>query len=660
MGYGGGMVGLAIANGIWIVRWLAPGLTRAEWVAGGVVAGLAGLAWTGFLFAWMVGLNATSIGWTAATQGLLLLGWVVWQWRQGWRGQDLTRLRLAGSWSEATWWAGWTLFFGWLFGRVWQIGESGAIETAPATNYGDLAFHVSLITSLAWGENLPPENPIYFGLPLTYPFLIDFLTAFLLRCGVGWREAFLIGNLPLALALIGLVEQLTRRWSGGNRLAGRLAPLLFVLSGGLGWWRFGEDLAAWWRDGGMGREGILWFLTHLPATYTIGNELSIAGQPVALQYGNLLTTLLVPQRSFLFGLPMVALVLLLWRTALVESPAGGRGSWRLMGLAGALTGLLPLLHGHGFLAIILASLPMMVLYRGRAWIAFLVPAGLFALPQALWLGQSRIRQTLFQFQPGWEAGSTHPVLFWLVNNGGFLLVLIATLALFSRRQGGQGWQGYCNHASRFYWPFATWFLVPNLVLLAPWAWDNIKVLAYWALASSCVVAMGMAWLLGGESPLGRRWGQVLGLGLVILLTLAGGLDVARGLSPAERVPLFSAADQEVAQRIRETTPPAARIVHAPIHNGPVALSGRRSLMGYAGHLWSHGIDYRAREEDLQQILTGTDEAATLLAKYRIEYVLIGPAEMALSPPACLSCFSARYPVIFEVAGTRLFHIRHQP
>ena len=660
MGFVSGILAVAIANGIWLVRRLGPGLTSAEWMAGGVVTGLAGLAWTGYLFSWMVGLNGWSIAWTAATQGLLLLGWVAWQWRQGWRAGDLTRLRPAGSWSvgswparswpDAIWWGGWALFFGWLFGRVWQMGESGAIETAPATNYGDLGFHVSIISSLAYGENLPPENPIYLGLPLTYPFLIDFLTAFLLRCGAGWREAFLIGNVPLGLALVGLVEQLARRWSGGNRLAGRLAPLLLVLSGGLGWLRFGENLVAWWRGGGAGREGLFWFLTHLPATYTIGNEVLIGGKPVALHYGNLLTTLLVPQRSFLFGLPLVALILILWRTALVESRGGGSESWRLMGLAGGLAGLLPLLHAHGFFAVMLASLPMMALYRGRAWIAFLVPAGLLAAPQALWLGQSGVRQTLFQFQPGWESGSTHPVLFWMVNNGLFLLVLIATLAHFLR----QGWR---NHVSRFYWPFASWFLVPNLVLLAPWAWDNIKVLAYWALASSCVVAIGVAWLLRGESPLGPRWGRAFGAGLMVLLVLAGGLDVARGLSPAEQVPLFSASDQVVARRIRETTPPRARILHAPTHNSPVALSGRQSLMGYAGHLWSHGIDYQPREADVQQMLAGTEAGVSLLDKYQIEYVLIGPAEMALSPPACLPCFSSRYPVAFEAAGSRLFRIR---
>jgi len=640
------VIGLAMANGYWVVQGVAPRLRPGEWLCGGVVVGMASLAWMAFLFSWLCGLNRWSIGLTGAAQ-VLWFGW------GRWRGGPGRRRKLTWSRSNLIWWGGWSLFFLWLFGRIWQVGERGAIETAPATNYGDLAFHASLITSLAYGENLPPENPIFFGIPLTYPFLIDLLTAFFLRCGVGWREALVVGNLPLGLALVGLVEQLTNRWGGGKRLAGRLAPVVLILSGGLGWLRFGEDLAAWWRSREGSAGGLFWFLSHLPATYTIDNELLVGGQSVALRYGNLVTTLLVPQRSLLFGLPLVALIVLLWWVVLVEPTAKRGEDWRTMGLAGVLAGMLPLLHAHGFFALMLASLPMMVLYRRRVWIGFLVPAGMLALPQALWLSQTQVRDSLFQIHLGWEAGATSPLLFWMVNNGIFLVVLIATLASLSWKRR----EGSAPGEARFYWPFAAWFIVPNLVLLAPWAWDNIKVLVYWALVSSVVVAMGLAKLIEGGSLFGRTWGRWVGGVLMFLLILAGGIDVVRGLSPAEKVVLFTAADQAVAERIRATTPPQARILHAPTHNSPVALSGRRSLMGYAGHLWSHGIDYQERERDLDEMLSGSEEGAQLFAKYQLEYLLIGPDELSRPVPACVTCFSSRYPLVFEVAGSRLFHLR---
>jgi len=53
--------------------------------------------------------------------------------------------------------------------------------------------------------------------------------------------------------------------------------------------------------------------------------------------------------------------------------------------------------------------------------------------------------------------------------------------------------------------------------------------------------------------------------------------------------------------IKQQTPPGATILHAPIHNTPVFLTGRRSLMGYPGHIWTHGIDFGQRDADIKQI-----------------------------------------------------------
>jgi uncharacterized membrane protein len=43
-------------------------------------------------------------------------------------------------------------------------------------------------------------------------------------------------------------------------------------------------------------------------------------------------------------------------------------------------------------------------------------------------------------------------------------------------------------------------------------------------------------------------------------------------------------------------------------------------------MWSHGIDAEPRLEDMRRIFSGAPEADALLAKHRIDFVLIGPAE----------------------------------
>jgi hypothetical protein len=640
---------MATWNGYWLVGRVAPRLEQRERLSFGAVLGLAGLAWLGFIPALLLSLAgfpgfAPVIGLVTA---VLVIG-LVWQWKLAgagfspslrpnlsikWRRPRLPELKIIG------WYSSWVFFLVWIFWRVIDTGEGG-ITTSPANNYGDLAFHLNVIESFAYGENLPPRNPIFAGLSFTYPFLIDFLTAFFLRCGAELRMAFLIENLILGLALFGIIESLGRRLTGQMR-AGRIGLLLFVFSGGLGFLKFGEDLRRFIADPTARRMGLFWFFSNLPASYTINNTVSLAGVEVPLRYGNLLTTMLIPQRSLLFGLPVVGMIVLLWHLSLSDEER--RESWWEMGLAGVLAGLLPLLHAHGFFAVMIVSLPLMLVYRRKEWVAYFIPVAVLAGPQALWLSRTAVRSSIFTPHRWWEAGTTNPALFWLANNGIFLIVLwVMFLLLWWQRE----------RLAPFYLPFWLWLIVPNLVLLAPWPWDNIKMLVYWGMVSSVVVGYAVSRLIGNRVWLVRAGGVAL---LAVLLA-SGLLDVWRGLSPVERVPLFSADDLRIAERIRDVTPARSVILHAAIHNSPVALTGRQSVMGYPGHLWSHGIDYQSREDDVRSILTFRAGAAELLARYGVDYVLIGTAELTQFA-ADESAFLARYPIVFEDAGTRLYRVR---
>ena len=75
------------------------------------------------------------------------------------------------------------------------------------------------------------------------------------------------------------------------------------------------------------------------------------------------------------------------------------------------------------------------------------------------------------------------LLFWLANAGPFIFLLIAALTT----------RGLVElRTRRFYFAFLIWFVLPNVVLLAPWPWDNIKILICWSLVSSPFVALVLA------------------------------------------------------------------------------------------------------------------------------------------------------------------------
>lgn len=588
----------------------------------GAVIGLAGLAWVGFLCALVGGLNWGTIGVTT----VIFVGLLFVLLRKGFHRRGTKETQQKIQFLDFAHYLVWLGFFCWLFSHVIMIEPDG-LHTAPANNYGDLAFHFNVVTSFADGDNFPPQNPIFYGLKFTYPFLIDFLAAFLHNAGADWAAAFFIPNIILTLALVGLIELLTEQFTQ-SMFAARLAPLLFFLSGGLGFIYCARDWqqaqTGWWD-----------FLLHLPASYTKNDELH-------LQWGNMLTTLIVPQRSLSFGIPVFAMIVILWAKAIASrdelEPATRR---RYLLVAGILAGAMPLLHAHGFFSIMMVSAVMALLFFSWDWLRFFIPAGVMALPQALWLSGTGTRSSLFKPHFGWTAGDA-PFLKFLALNFGLFLVLLA-VSLFLRE----------GRMRRFYAPFLLCFIVPNVVLLAPWAWDNIKVFLYWYLVSCPLVAALLAHLFKRRMIL---W-PALGVLLFIALTLSGALDVLRGLSPVENLRLFDAEQLKVAELIKQRIPPHALILSAPIHNSVLALSGRQMLMGYPGHLWSHGIKSDEREQDVRTMYRGGAEAQRLLHQYGIDYVIMGPAEYS-DLNADNGFFAATYQAVIDEAGYRIYQIPH--
>ena len=96
----------------------------------------------------------------------------------------------------------------------------------------------------------------------------------------------------------------------------------------------------------------------------------------------------------------------------------------------------------------------------------------------------------------------------------------------------------------------------------------------------------------------------------------------------------------------------ALILHAPTYNHPVILSGRRSFMGYPGHVWSHGLDGGPREADIKGMFAGGADATALLTRYGIDYVVVGPAEADQFPVS--RPFFERYPRAGDTGGYRLY------
>ena len=573
--------------------------------ATGAFIGLTLLSFSAFGLSWVLGMGLTSLALAAAVTALPLLALRSPNVRAAVRRDlETTREQLTGALRKPTPGTvikglyGLVLVFG-----VWLVADRTFFQTSSGlfignvNNLGDLPYHVSITASFAYGNNFPPQNPVFAGSGFSYHYIADFLAAAFVGAGASLLEGMLVLTIALGLSLLVLIHrwalELTR-----STVAARLSPLLLVFSGGLGW----LDLFGTARTN---QDGLLAAFTDSDARYTIGFE-------GILRFGNSVTTLLIPQRGLLLGMGLAVIVFtLLWRQldegrSAPDRPTDPRGWLRgiraepRMLVAGILTGVLPIVHVHTFAVVLGTAFFLGLVFRqwreGRwgAWAVYVLTALLVALPVfgLTARGSQANVSAFFGFELGWDHGTHDPFTFWLVNTGLLIPLLIAAFV----------WRGDKPLLPRklllYALPFLVWFVVPNVFRLAPWLWDNIKVLIYWWLGAVPLVALLLARLWQE-----RGGAKLAAVGLAVVLMAAGFLDIAR----ATVGPSYGEFDPDgiaFAEQIREQTPPNAVVLTAPVFNSPVFLTGRPVFMGYVGFLWANGLPYLEREPDVKTIYAG--------------------------------------------------------
>jgi hypothetical protein len=476
---------------------------------------------------------------------------------------------------------------------LWLVFErSGTVLTLLPHNYGDLPLHWTYVEHLASGARFWPDNPILSGARLHYPLGVDLLTAVLVRLGapieIALRALGLAGAALAALAL--------RRWGGAFAVAGLL------LAGGL---------------------------AGVPALA----RLSLADVEQTVAWKNLFLALFVPQRGFLLGLPVGLVLLHAWRERLLLGRAV-LPAW----LEGLLWGALPLVHLHTF-AFVSVMCAVWAIACGR-WRSAL-PTLAIALAPATW-GVLQVTggfrsAGLVGLAPGWMIGAEAPLLFLARNFGFWLPLALAALVVAARARR--------RAELLLLVPALGIFVLLFLVRLAPWAWDNTKVMLW------CHLVM----LPALESLVLSRLRVALRAAALALLFASGVQAVLWGcFGELPRLEILERAEHAAVCEALASAP-TRRVATVQTFNHPVALCGRELVAGYSGHLWSHGlapaeIEWRlgqlmrgeagwrdhARALDASHVFWGAREAAAFAGSSR-------PWE-ALGPPVASGPWGALYRV----------------
>ena len=482
---------------------------------------------------------------------------------------------------------------------LWLVFErQGALLTLLPHNYGDLPLHWTYVRHLASGAPFWPENPILTHTRLRYPLGVDLLTAAFVVLGVG---------LPLVLQAMGLAGALLtalalRRWGGAFAVAG------FLFCGGVA--------------------GV----TSLPSLRLVDVDTMVA-------WKNLYLALFVPQRGFLLALPAGLVLLESWRSRLLR----GEPQRLASSVEGLLWGALPLVHLHTFAFVSLlfgvwsltsgrwrAALPTLAVALGpAAWGVVQVTGALHATSAGAGA------PSLVGWAPGWVIGAEPPLAFLARNFGFWLPLAVAALVVALRSRRSEPLLVLVPSLGLF---FALFF-----VRVAPWAWDNTKLMLW------CVVAV----LPALEGLVLARLGLAGRAAALALLFASGTLSVLWGCAgPLPRLEILERSEYEgVCEALARV--PTTRVATQQTFNHPVALCGRALVAGYPGHLWSHGLDASAVEARLRRLMLGEpgwqQDADALGASHvfwgvREAAAFPGSARPweALGPPAASGSWGALY------------------
>lgn len=501
----------------------------------------------------------------------------------------------------------------------WWVGQS---------TYGDLAMHMSFVTSLK-NAAFPPDYSLFPGMQLSYPFLMDSLSTSFYLFGWSIQAALAIpGTLMMALCYMG-VMCLAREMTAGKKTI-ILAALLFFLNGGLGF-LYDFDMA-----GGVEYDGTLTLWMRIEDILN-GYYKTPTNQPTPnnLRWSNVIADLMLPQRTLLGGWCMVIpCFYLLWVTFTGESTVREKGTKSL--LLGIWGGALPLIHTHSFVALALCSAGMLVydmvcdkervkqlkwyiLYGGIACVLSVPQLFGFTFNQVFQEDMQGASNSFIELWFNW-VNSTDGTFSGMIDGYGWFYVkniglpfIILVLALFEKNSR---WR-------RIFAGALPIILAGEFIRFQPNIYDNNKLL-YLAWLLCCMIVAdwcGMLW----RRLKGLRARPVIAVLAAVTFFLSAGLTLWR--EAVSEYMAFSANAVKLGEYVRDNTDEDATFLTGVHHLNPIAsIAGRDIVCGPDLWLYYHGLDTNERKQDIRAFYADPENNMDVIEKYGVDYVLVSSYE----------------------------------
>ncbi|MEI6349892.1 MAG: hypothetical protein WCP06_02155 [Verrucomicrobiota bacterium] len=497
--------------------------------------------------------------------------------------------------------------------------KEGDVAFLSPNNLGDLSLHLTYTRYLANGARIWPENPIYSGTALHYPFGVDLLNSLLTLAGLDlYRGLVWVGLLGAAATGVMLW-----RWGGAFALAG------FLFNGGIA---------------GFG----IFTVRHLA---DFQDPLAWKSIPLAL---------FITQRGLLYAIPAGLALLWSWQTRLLRHRRG-LPFW----VEVLLYATMPIFHLHTFI-FLSAMLAWWLVVPCRVPVRLDTGAGLRRREVLKLIGCAFLPASALVFlltggfqsgqaihlKPGWMQGD-EPLRFWFENFGFLPLAVAGVIYWISCAKKNPALAEEAAVQSAVVWPALLMFILACFVMFAPWEWDNTKLMIW-----SYLAVLPAIWAMLRNLHVLLRAAACTALFFSGFISLLGGIDgTHRGFTLAHREELDALSVALKSLSSQDKSPaPLSTFACVPTYNHPLLLLGCKVVAGYDGHLMSHGIDYRERFATLDQLMRGAPGWAARAASLGVDYLYWGEREQSKYPES-LAPWTATAPVVAQGTWGTIYDLR---
>lgn len=517
--------------------------------------------------------------------------------------------------------ATWGVYFLWLWSRM-IFYRQGTVYAGWYKQWADWSAHYTIAAVFKYRNPADwfTAHPLFIDSKFTYPFLPDAITGLFWRLGLSEVSAFLLTSLLYTFLMLYVMYLFYFTLTKTAKKA-FLSISFVILSGGLGFFWYFTD-----------------YFLKTPVKLADLEFTNLIDQ-ASINFINITTSELIPQRAFLLGIPITLIILLnlvKYQKAL---------NYKVAIFLGLCASLLIFIHVHSLITVIVIS-AVFFLYNVKNYkfyILYAITAAVFLTPVYYLFYHGEISQSFFRWYPGWLSNpdkfDVNFIKFWVLNWG--LIIPLFVVAFVK----------YKLYKNSLIVGAVLVFTLSNLFLFQPHDWDNTKLLTYVYIIAVYPISI----LLADIFKKGILY-KLLTLVLIFMLTFSGFLDLARlGTQKSLEVKWWDQSELQCANQINNVIESGDVVAIGDMHTHIVATHTKAQIIvGFTGWLWTYGINYMPQITDMQTFYLDPYNKQ-IIDKYNIKYAYVGDFEKDRFKTT--NEIFAGYPIVVNCGQAKLYKIQ---